>query len=83
MKTTTVSTKGWIVVPKEMRVKYNLLPGSKVQIVDYGGGLAIVPLPEDPIAALRGIFADSPSLTDDLLRDRKRAREKEDARIGK
>ena len=81
MKTTTVSTKGWIVVPKEMRVKYNLQPGSKVQIVDYGGSLAIIPLPEDPIAALRGIFADSPSLTDDLLRDRKRAREKEDVRI--
>ena len=82
MKTTIVSTKGWIVVPKEMRVKYNLQPGSKVQIVDYGGGLAIIPLPDDPIAALRGIFADSPSMTDDLLRDRKRDRGKEDARIG-
>ena len=83
MKTATVSTKGWIVVPKEIRVKYNLQPCSKVQIVDYGDGLAIIPLPKDAIAALRGIFADSPSLTDDLLRDRKRAREKEDVRIGK
>jgi AbrB family looped-hinge helix DNA binding protein len=80
MKTATVSTKGWIVVPKDMRIKYNLMPGSKVQIVDYGGGLAIIPLPEDPISALRGIFAGSPSLTDELLRERKRDKEKEDAR---
>lgn len=82
MKAATVSTKGWIVVPKEMRVKYNLWPGTKVQIVDYGDVLAIIPLPEDPITALRGMFADGPSLTDDLLHDRQRAREKEDVRIG-
>ncbi len=82
MKTTTVSTKGQIKVPKEMRVKYNLRLGSKVQIVDYGDGMGIIPLPEDPTAALRGIFADSPSLSDDLLRDRKRNREKEDVRSG-
>ncbi len=82
MKTATVSKKGWIVVPKEMRIKYDLRAGTKVQIIDYGEGLAIIPLPEDPIKALRGIFADSPSLTEDLLRDRKRDREKEDIRIG-
>ena len=82
MKTATVSTKGWIVVPKEMRVKYNLRPGTKVQIVDYGEGLAIVPLPSDPIAALRGMFAGSPSLTNDLIRDREQSKEKEDGRIG-
>ena len=75
MKTATVSKEGWIEVPKEMRVKYNLRPGSKVQIVDYGDGMGIIPLPEDPITALRGIFADSPWLTDDLLRDRKHIRE--------
>lgn len=82
MKTAIVSKKGWIVVPKEMRVKYNIKPGSKVQFVDYGDGLAIVPLPDDPISALRGMFADSPSLTDDLLRERMQAKKQEDGRIG-
>ena len=83
MKTATVSTKGWIVVPKEMRVKYNLMPGSKVQIVDYGEGLAIIPLPEDPISSLRGMFTGSQSLTAELLLERRRDKEKEDARTGK
>ena len=82
MKTATISTNGRIVIPKAMRVKYNLLPGDKVQIVDYGNGLTIVPLPEDPIATLRGIFADSPSMTEDLLHDRQHDWEKEDAKIG-
>ena len=61
MPTAIVSEKGWVVVPKEYRVKYGLKPGTKAQIIDYGGGISIAPLPEDPISALRGMFADGPS----------------------
>lgn len=68
----TVSTKGWVVIPKAYREKYALFPGTQVQIVDYGSGLAVIPLPDDPIATLRGMFADGPSLTDDLLTERHR-----------
>jgi AbrB family looped-hinge helix DNA binding protein len=80
MPTATVSPKGWVVVPKEFRLKYGLKPGDKVQIIDYGGGLSVVPLVDDPIAALRGIFADGPSLTADLLMERQRARVGEEAK---
>ena len=83
MTITTVSAKGWVVVPKKYRLKYNLNPGTKVQIVDYGGGLSIVPLPDDPVSALRGMFADGPSLTKDLLAERQGSKESEEARIGK
>lgn len=81
MHTATVSKKGWIVIPKAYRQKYGLKPGRKVQVVDYGGGLSIVPLAEDPIEALRGMFADGSSLTEDLLEERQREREREEARI--
>jgi AbrB family looped-hinge helix DNA binding protein len=37
MPSVIVSTKGWVVVPKEYRLKYGLKPGAKVQIIDYGG----------------------------------------------
>lgn len=70
MTTAIVSAKGWIVIPKKFRTKYNLHKGVKVQIVDYGGGLSIVPLPEDPIDALYGMLADGPSLTADLVAER-------------
>jgi AbrB family looped-hinge helix DNA binding protein len=80
MPSAIVSTKGWVVVPKEYRLKYGLKPGAKVQIIDYGGGLSIVPLLDDPIAALRGMFAEGPSLTVDLLTERQRARAVEGAK---
>lgn len=81
MYTATVSAKGWIVIPKAYRKKYNLEPGQKVQVVDYGGVLAIVPITENPIKALRGMFADGPSLTEDLLEERRRESELEGAQI--
>lgn len=81
MYTATVSAKGWIVIPKAYREKYNLEPGRKVQVVDYGGVLAIVPITENPIEALRGMFADGPSLTEDLLEEHRREGELEEAQI--
>lgn len=44
----TVSTKGWIVIPAGLREKHDLHPGPEVQVVDYGGVLAIVPSLHDP-----------------------------------
>ena len=78
MTIATVSNKGWIVVPKAYRQKYGLKPGTKVQIVDYGGYLSIVPLADDPIEALHGMLADGPSLIDDLLAEHKSDLEKEE-----
>ncbi len=54
---TTISGKGWVVIPAELRKKYNLTPGKGVQIVDYGGVLAIVPALEDPIHQASGMLA--------------------------
>ena len=33
-----VSGKGWIVIPAELRKKYNLRAGTEVVVVDYGAG---------------------------------------------
>lgn len=68
----TISNKGWVVIPAELRKKYNLLPGTEVIIVDYGGVLAIVPALQDPIKQGRGSLKGLPSLTKDLLQERKK-----------
>ncbi len=81
MKTAVVSQKGWIVIPKIFRQKYDLKPGDQVRIVDYGGVLAVVPLPKDPIGTLRGMLADGPSLTADLMAERNQAKQNEEARV--
>jgi len=81
MHTATVSAKGWVVIPKAMREKHGLEKGSRVQIVDYGQVLAIVPLPDDPVASLHGMFEGGPSLTKELLAEREQERRREE-RVG-
>lgn len=49
MTVSTVSSKGWVVIPSEYRRQYGLLPGTKVRFVDYGGILSLAPIPEDPV----------------------------------
>jgi AbrB family looped-hinge helix DNA binding protein len=78
MYTATVSTKGWIVIPKNLRDKYGLKKGSQVQVIEYNQAIALVPLPEDPVEALCGLLEDGPSLTDDLLAERAGERKREE-----
>ena len=80
MSTLTISNKGWVVIPAELRKKYHLTPGSEVVIVDYGGVLSIVPASKDPIKQGRGLLKDLPGLTGDLLNERTREREREDSK---
>ena len=82
MKTATVSKKGWVVIPAELRKKYHIEPGTKLVFVDSDGTIALVPVPDDPIEAGYGMLAgEGPSLLDDLLKDRQWEKEKEEAEI--
>ncbi len=72
---TTVSAKGWVVIPAEYRAKYGLKPGTRVSIVDYGGILSIVRVPDDPIRAARGMLKGKKSLTNELLEEHRKERQ--------
>lgn len=75
----TISTKGWVVIPAELRKKYNLHPGQVVQVVDYGGVLALVPVAADPIGHAAGLLhAPEDSLTEALLAERTAEKARED-----
>ena len=76
----TISNKGWVVIPAELRKKYNLQPGTQVIIVDYGGVLSIVPALKNPVKQGRGLLKGLPSLTQDLLQERSREKTREAAR---
>jgi AbrB family looped-hinge helix DNA binding protein len=73
----TISNKGWVVIPAEMRKKYNLDPGSEVMLVDYGGVLTIVPVVADPIKRGRGLLKGQPSLCASLKKDREFEKKRE------
>ncbi len=57
MDIAVVSQKGWIVIPKRLRRKYQLKAGSRVALVEYQNVLVLVPLPQDPLKALYGLAA--------------------------
>ena len=70
MTIATISSKGWVVIPVELRKKYDMRPGTRVVLVDYGGVLAIVPAMSDSVKESAGILKGGASLKKALLRDR-------------
>ena len=53
MARATISPKYQIVIPKEIRERYDLRPGQQVALIDRNGFLVLVP--RRPIHELRGI----------------------------
>ena len=70
----SVSSKGWVVIPANLRKKYALLPGTEVRIVDYGGVLAIVPAMKDPLNQAAGILNSEKILTKKLMEEHRNER---------
>jgi len=48
MSIVTVSQKGWVVIPADLREKYHWKTGDRVKVVDYGGIISLVPILENP-----------------------------------
>lgn len=54
MPTATLTEKGQVVIPAEIRARYELTPGTQVQFVDEGGSIRLIVrrrvVPSDPAA---------------------------------
>ncbi len=77
MAVVTVSQKGWIVIPSELRAKYRWNTGDRVQVVDYGGVVSLVPLLRNPDDEGMGALKVAGR---SLLKARKRIRKQEQRR---
>jgi len=71
MNTGTLSEKGWVVIPLELRRRYGLKKGDKVHFIDYGGMVAIVPISDEPLKDAAGMLKGRTSLAAALLKSRK------------
>jgi AbrB family looped-hinge helix DNA binding protein len=56
MSVVTISQKGGVVIPAELRSKYQWKAGDRVKVVDYGGIVSLVPLLRDPEEAGIGVL---------------------------
>jgi len=74
---TKMSKRGQISVPSKVRKQLNLRPNTALEWVIEGATARVIPVPEDPIRAFRG--SGKKGLVKQLLRERRRERQREDA----
>ena len=56
MTTTTVTTKGQIVIPSRIRRKFNIKKGTRLCIEEKDGQLVLQPLTQDYFESMAGMF---------------------------
>ena len=61
MATVTVSQKGWVVIPAELRRRYGWKPGTRVNVVGYGGAIYLQPLLKNPEEEAMGSLKSAPN----------------------
>ena len=71
MATVKTLSKGQIIIPAKLRKRFHIVPGSELQIMEYGGIIYLVPPVEDPIKEACGILPSKPSLSARLIKKRK------------
>jgi AbrB family looped-hinge helix DNA binding protein len=64
------------VIPAEMRAALGIKPGMRIAVTQEGSRIIVEPVTEGSVDRLCGIFRGSPSLSEDLKRDRKRDKDK-------
>jgi AbrB family looped-hinge helix DNA binding protein len=81
MPTTTVSSKGQVVIPRALREKYRLTPGTRLQVAESDEGLVLAPLKPAPSSrrragwrALRGSAKGTNALKEHLAEHRREAK---------
>ncbi len=72
----TVSSKGQLVIPAEIRSSLGIQAGTRISITAEGDRIILQPITEKLIDDLRGRFAGGPSMADELQQMR-RAEDKE------
>jgi AbrB family looped-hinge helix DNA binding protein len=71
MNTATLSQKGWIVIPQELRQRYHLEKGDRMHVIDYGGVIALIPVSVNPIDKTMGMLKGHKRLTKALIQARR------------
>jgi AbrB family looped-hinge helix DNA binding protein len=73
---TTISKRGQTVVPAAIRKRHHILDGDRLAWIDDGETIKIVPIPADPVRALKGI-ARGERLVQELMKYRREERARE------
>jgi len=67
----TISTKGQLVIPAEIRSELGIQPGSRIALTVENTRIILQPVNKRLVGNLRGRFASGPSMTEELLKERR------------
>ncbi|MBT8363087.1 MAG: AbrB/MazE/SpoVT family DNA-binding domain-containing protein [Deltaproteobacteria bacterium] len=81
MQVVTASSRGQIVIPKEIRKRLNIVAGKRLSVKAEGDRVLLTPLPDDPVEAFCGIFEENSSLTRALAEQREKDKHREEKKI--
>ena len=77
MAVVTTSSRGQIVIPRDVRKQLNIGPGKRILVRAEEDRAILFPLPDDPVEHFCGVFQKGPSLTKALLAERRKERARE------
>jgi AbrB family looped-hinge helix DNA binding protein len=75
MTIVTSTIKGQIVIPADIRGKFKIKKGTRVNVYEDGNKIILEPLPDDPIKQGRGMLKTRGRILKALMADRKREAE--------
>jgi AbrB family looped-hinge helix DNA binding protein len=78
-ETSYVTSKGQLVVPARLRRRYGIKAGTKIRFVERDGEILFQPVTREFIRSLCGVLRSDTSMTEELLKERARDRQREDA----
>jgi AbrB family looped-hinge helix DNA binding protein len=81
MEASIMTSKGQIVVPAKLRRRYGLKAGTKILFVERNNEILFQPLTKEYVRSVHGMLASETSVTEELLKERSRDREHEEAKV--
>lgn len=83
METSVLTTKGQLLIPKRLRVKYGIKSGVKVIFEETANGLVIKPMNAAYFESFAGMFKDSLPSTTEYKKMKKEELKLEDEKINR
>ena len=80
MDATVITSKGQVVIPSRIRKHWHMTPGTRVCFVEKKEGVMLQPLTEEYFEKVAGMLGTKGSLTQALLRERRRDKKREEAK---
>ncbi len=83
MEKAYVTSKGQLVIPARLRRRYGIKPGTKVCFIERDNEILFQPVTKEYIRSVCGMLSSETSVTQELLKERSKDKEREEAKLEK